>query len=35
MGKTPSGHLGVDAAEDALIAHLGLEDDADLGAQVV
>ena len=34
LGKSHGGHLGVDGVEDALIANLGLGDEADLGAQV-
>ena len=34
LGKSHSGHLGVDGVEDALIADLRLGDEADLGAEV-
>ena len=34
LGKSHSGHLGVDGVEDALIANLRLGDEANLGAEV-
>ena len=34
LGKSHGGHLGVDGVENALIANLGLGDEADLRAQV-